>query len=519
MNLSSIASKLSNRVSVVGAFLRARKGICIRRRKTVSEDLRLLIRYLDKMKRTPSDESFRGFISLVTGAFERWSTEENLTTQGWVNSWVQEARSAPKSQRKSLIELACVLGEPETAKRFLKPFEKSAILSMALDDPRLVPGGWGLVPIRRLWTEKGQSFLRESYAPMRVYEMGQLRMKNYREGVFAFRCEPETVGPSLLTAFGLIKTSGGGLVLSDPGADPSLGFVSGLWPFLEGSAHNTSRVLLSDRAFQGRPSVYLQTAVDMTGRNSSNYWHAMVEYLPRLKNIGHDTSIPVVASAELQPATRKALEVLIGPDRAVHYLTSNQHAHVEELTVLGFNTRVIDNLVAPLDSGGAHDVEPLQWLAQSLLRKLERSPAGPEKIFIERTGARRHATNWAEVRAKLVREGFTGVDLASLSLEDQISLFYHASCIVGIGGAHWANLLFCQEGTKVLSIAPSIMVDWPLHDELAKDFGLEFASLSCRQGESLDSVGDLARFLHGDFFVEVDELEQAMQDLFTKSVW
>ena len=508
---------LSNRLAVVRSYLAEVRGLFrIRRRKKISRQLASLIVCLDNTKRFPSDESFAELMKLVSDSYEEWFTKNGGTVRDWVESWKREALWAPKSQAEYLIELSCVLGEPEAARVFLRSREKSWLLSLALNLPGLSPRGWRLEPIRRLWVEKGRGFNREEYPPMEVYEGGRKGKRRLNEGPLGFLTEPTTVGPVLLNAFGLIRDSCG-VVLSDPGADTSQQG-SGLERFVRGSEFNTNRALLSDKAFRGRPSYHLKRAVDLTGRYSSNYWHAMIEYLPRLMSVGRDSSIPAIASAEMQPAAKRALEILLGSSRVALYLSSSKHALVENLHVPRFSTKVIGSPVMPIDAGSAYELEPLKWLKETLVRELSHTPPGPRKIFIERRGGSRTPTNWAEARGMLQSAGFTGVDLAGLSLEEQIGLFSNASEIVGIGGAQWANLLFCKPGTKVISLTPSLMVFWPLHYQIANDFGLEFVSLSCKQTRTLDDTPNLALFLHGDFFIELTELEQALQETFGEFV-
>ena len=46
--------------------------------------------------------------------------------------------------------------------------------------------------------------------------------------------------------------------------------------------------------------------------------------------------------------------------------------------------------------------------------------------------------------------GFKSFTLSDYSFLDQVKLFYHAKTIVGLHGAGFANIIFCQPGTKIL---------------------------------------------------------------------
>ena len=88
----------------------------------------------------------------------------------------------------------------------------------------------------------------------------------------------------------------------------------------------------------------------------------------------------------------------------------------------------------------------------------QKSPEG--RIFLTRPGFRR-PSNESDVQRMLERDfGFTGVDPAGLSLEDQIELFRSAAVVVGPSGAAFAGILFMQAGTNALVIGDTLPSIW-----------------------------------------------------------
>jgi capsular polysaccharide biosynthesis protein len=67
----------------------------------------------------------------------------------------------------------------------------------------------------------------------------------------------------------------------------------------------------------------------------------------------------------------------------------------------------------------------------------------------------RQIVNEQEVKEFLIKKNFSIIALSDLSFEDQVNLFNHASQIVGLHGAGFANLTFCNPETKVLELKPS----------------------------------------------------------------
>ncbi len=78
------------------------------------------------------------------------------------------------------------------------------------------------------------------------------------------------------------------------------------------------------------------------------------------------------------------------------------------------------------------------------------------RLLIERKGPTRMISSFDAVQALLSQEGFETVSLEGMSPSDQILLFQSAEFVVGAHGAGLANLLFCEHGTKVIELMPSV---------------------------------------------------------------
>ncbi len=77
-----------------------------------------------------------------------------------------------------------------------------------------------------------------------------------------------------------------------------------------------------------------------------------------------------------------------------------------------------------------------------------------KKIYISRNDApnKRQLENEEAVFNFLHQEGFEKYELSHLTIQEQIKLFASASFVIGPHGAGIGNIVFCQEGTKVIEI-------------------------------------------------------------------
>jgi len=100
-----------------------------------------------------------------------------------------------------------------------------------------------------------------------------------------------------------------------------------------------------------------------------------------------------------------------------------------------------------------------------------------QRLLVARKGSSRKFKNLEQVEAALSIYGFKTVYLEGMSSLDQILLFQSAEFIVGVHGAGLANLLFCEPGTKVIELMPSVEFRsffWFISQKLDLVYGLQF---------------------------------------------
>ena len=67
----------------------------------------------------------------------------------------------------------------------------------------------------------------------------------------------------------------------------------------------------------------------------------------------------------------------------------------------------------------------------------------------------RRISNEEEVKNYLLKNNFILVKLHEIGFNEQVDLFHNADCIVGLNGAGFGNLVFCESNVKVIEFRPS----------------------------------------------------------------
>ena len=216
---------------------------------------------------------------------------------------------------------------------------------------------------------------------------------------------------------------------------------------------------------------------------------------------------------------------LFQPDKDIFLVNHDEGRYqIQTLELLGLRARNVvrtypgikitaDELVVPSHSL-RHEAVPrwaIQFLRERFLRQSS-AASDQKKLFLDRGGAKRRTIlNQAQVHQYLSGRGYTIVDTAKLSFQEQVSLFRGARTIVSCHGAGLANLCFVEAGTSLLEIfSPFYTPDY--FRVLAGHLGVLYG---CVSGVGLDGrahVPERER-ISLPFKLPLDRLAQAVESL------
>jgi hypothetical protein len=231
------------------------------------------------------------------------------------------------------------------------------------------------------------------------------------------------------------------------------------------------------------------SAVALNMRCSHNFFHWMIEILPRLtllRRSGHGAdSYLVDCLTTVQRATLAALGVDMSRVVQPHCRLTLQP---EALLLPSLPEAETIRQTAVALAAGLGAATPLQ---------------GERQLYISRRNARtRRIRHEGELEAFLAARGFEIHCLEDYDLRTQVALAASARTIVAVHGAGLAHLAFAPTGAKVVEIVPAGRYNAALYPQLSRRLGHDHRLVAAERGR-------FRRRLH----VAIDDVHAALDDL------
>lgn len=197
----------------------------------------------------------------------------------------------------------------------------------------------------------------------------------------------------------------------------------------------------------------LSAGVFLGGNGSFNYYHWLIEILPKLEFV-KDCSLPLLVSEDVAriPTFREALNLVAGSRSVIHLKKDRIYRvalliHVNSPTVCPFNLRAGEEMQIQDFCTRSSSIKFLRGHLDTLPHGVRSTPS--TRIFFSRRSDRR-SYNQEEIFALFERYGFQKVHMEDLTLSEQRDAMANAEMIVGPTGAAWTNLIFAAPGTRCL---------------------------------------------------------------------
>lgn len=196
------------------------------------------------------------------------------------------------------------------------------------------------------------------------------------------------------------------------------------------------------------------------GGGNSNYWHWLLDVLPRLeiiKKLDIDDMIDYYLFPSLDKKfQQQTLDIINLPLKKRLSSKNFRHFFADKIFVTShpytlLNNPNLDSLNIPI------------WISNFLRytfkeKAIEKSKirSFPEKIYINRKDSTllnsRYIVNLIEVEAMLENYGFKSLTMSDFNFSDQVALFSNAKQVIGLHGAGFANIIFCKEKCKIIEM-------------------------------------------------------------------
>ncbi len=194
------------------------------------------------------------------------------------------------------------------------------------------------------------------------------------------------------------------------------------------------------------------------GGGNNNYWHWIYDVLPRLALCNKFLDLSKIDFFLLPNIEKKfqqeTLDFLNIPNHKRISSKEFRHIKAKELIITDHPVVITGN--ATRDISNTPDWI-IVWLKNSFL-DLKKLNNNKNKIYIDRNDENsnypleRSIDNEPEIKKYLTDNNFIMAKLHKMNFNEQVNLFNNAECVVGLHGGGFANISFCNPGTKVVEL-------------------------------------------------------------------
>ena len=194
------------------------------------------------------------------------------------------------------------------------------------------------------------------------------------------------------------------------------------------------------------------------GAGNNNYWHWIFDVLPRFGICSKVTDINKIdyflLPSQLERFQTETLDSLKIQNQKRISSEKFRHIKANELIVTDHPIMISGNATKDILN---IPTWVISWLKNTFSKK-NKTNHEKIKIYIDRGGNQTKKTpqriliNENEIKNYLIKENFLIVKLHELSFVEQIKMFQNAECIVGLHGGGFANIVFCQDNTKIIEL-------------------------------------------------------------------
>jgi capsular polysaccharide biosynthesis protein len=298
----------------------------------------------------------------------------------------------------------------------------------------------------------------------------------------------------------------GALIVYEESADPRLDFVAGQWETVYGSSQHPEAALVR---LKEPAADLIDEGILIAGRSDSNWYHWLIEYLPRVTMIEPtvDQAVPLLITARTPASGLAALRAIT--DRPLVTIDPSALQRVRRLHVAAPPVQILDTTRVPWADGVRLNPEPLRAL-RSAWGLTDAPVVDGRRVFLSRKSAHRGLLNEAELVETATAAGLEVVEPGTMTFEDQLELFSNASLVVGASGAVMANYLMMSRGSRVIALTSEALTDFILPAVIAAVAGVDFTYVSGPTSRSLADSGTRNNWIHSDFSVPRDVLAAAL---------
>ncbi len=267
------------------------------------------------------------------------------------------------------------------------------------------------------------------------------------------------------------------------------------------------------------PTVYIEKGIFLGGKASYNYYHLMIEIIPRLYVINRQPQYrdyPLIVDEVMMriPQYCSIVHLFRKEGQEIIELRADKKYKVSELVVANDGARMPIN-VFDMSAFTPYTCyilpEGMAYVRQQVMNFLKKNPqhTAPaySRIFIARKPSlSRRPSNEEELWTIAQKYGFVKVYPEDYSFPEQVSIFSNCEIVLGNTGAAFTNILFMAPGSKILYWVSELNKEINFFTTLAK-----FNNCSICYIAGLPNEGDYS--MHGYFHVNTAAFEDKLRQI------
>lgn len=263
-------------------------------------------------------------------------------------------------------------------------------------------------------------------------------------------------------------------MVTDITGSPYTHFVAGHWQFLDQSRHDGLDAFIKIPSASRK--LYLTTAIHLMGRADENWYHLLLDTLPRylyLKEI--DSTVPVLIRSDLPKSSLDFIGQIL--NRQVILVKPDEVVLVGKLYFIASRSTVFDSKPPNHFEKVKFPNGIFQELAKYIFGALSKNGnlAYPDNLYLPRKSKYRNLVNESSIAELAIKTGYSVVESNLDFYRRQWFFFRAAQSVLSPGGAVLANIIFMQPGSRVLLLRSWRDSDLRLWKKLAESCGVHFS--------------------------------------------
>lgn len=277
-------------------------------------------------------------------------------------------------------------------------------------------------------------------------------------------------------------------------------------------SHNKKYAVVRQSAFS-----YVESAFFLSGNGSWNYYHWLIEILPKLQVYlelclyKQDVKLLVPCEVKANENFNFLLNSILGDIKVdMIFVSRDFYLHVEHLYHLTpINNVLFNERKIGVSANILHlRYDSLAFIASKVQRFILSNDDGmfsAERVFLARKERGARSYNQSEIISFLMKYDFKIIYMEEHDIKQQIFIFKNAKYIVGASGAAWSNLIFCNSSCKALTWLPELIQNFPVFSSLANFSNVELSFFN--------TPSNHYETIHDNYVIDMNMFEEQVSQL------